>query len=307
MSAVTTADERWLPSGAKVQLLRVGLDPVATVDDFAEVHRSVTVDEMDWSFAELLPLFARRWEVDDGRIGGIRKRHFYANSITMARINEAVAVLADSGVGSVLGGGLAALQLYPDLSCRSLPDAELIVAAGDLQRARDSLVEAGWRADEFDRLSRDNANPVRLTSRLRGTAPGLVTRIDEIDTRTTTLTGQSLPIVSPAVAVVEIAVAALWPRSEQPIRWIVDLDLLMSEVAAEGQLDTVVRHARTHGAAQLVRVALQHARRLGARSVPAAVLRQLALGRTTRVERTAVMARAGIRRTAFWVGRVSCR
>ena len=291
----------WLPSGAKLDLVRVGLNPNSTIADFKRVHRSIAVAQMDWAFAEMLPLFAARFGCDDGRINGLRRHHFYVNTMTLARVNDAVVLLAESGVACVLGGGLAVITAYPDLSCRSLPDAELIVAAADLERASAAMAAAAWTVNELDRLRHEKGGvSVTLTPRLRGTVEGLVGHADEVESITTTLTGRALPIVTPEIAVVETAVAAVWPKANAPIRWVIDLERLLVGINSTSSVDAIVRHARAHGAAQLLRVALRQAQRLGVRSVPPGLLRKLALVPVTRLERSAVLERTSVSRSRFW-------
>lgn len=296
---MTVTDMNWVPHGPQLELIRVGLDRSSTADDFACWQQSIDFETMDWSLAELLPFFAARFGGDDGRISGFRRRHFYVNSIVLSRINDAVDLLAEQGIASVLGGGLAALTVYPDPSCRSLPDAELIVAAAEHEVARGTLIAAGWTLDELGRLCRDAGLMLGLAQRLRGTVEGFVVSTDDIASTTTNLTGRPMSIITGAVAVVEIAVAAVWPMPTPPVRWVVDLDLLVADLATKGELDAVVHHARSHGAAQLVRVALQLARRLGAQSIPSGLLRQLALVRTTAFERGAVMERTNVSAAQF--------
>ena len=298
------ADVGWVPRGPQLELVRMGLDPSSTIEDFARWQQSIDFESMDWSFAELLPLFASRFGSDDGRINGLRRRHFYVNTIAVSRINEAIGLIEQAGITGVMGGGLAAMIAYPDLSCRSLPDAELIVATVHRERAQAILLAAGWTVGDLDRCCHESGAMLKLVSRLRGTVEGFIDEIEAVPFVMSTITGRELRVIPPAIAVAEVAINAVWPMPNPPIRWVVDLDLLVADVIATGEIDAIVNHARAHGAAQLVRVALCQARRLGARSIPGSLLRQLARVPATAFERRAVMERTSTTRFRFWVERV---
>ncbi|MCU1360942.1 MAG: hypothetical protein JWN99_2231 [Ilumatobacteraceae bacterium] len=310
------ADQVWLPQGPQLALVKAVLDPGSTLDVLEQWQRSIDFEQIDWAFAQMVPMLMARIDQlqaaspqpgqgaqpaggDVGRLRGLCRRNFYVNTITLSRINDAVDLLSEAGITCVLGGGLAALTAYPDVSCRWLPDAELIVAATDHARAGATLTAAGWTTDEQERMCHRTGAMVKLTSRLRGTAQGLVVDTDDIASTPTTLTGRVLPVIDPALAVIETAIAAVWPQSDPPIRWVVDLELLMPKVNTAVGLEAIVSHARDHRGAHLVRVALSQARRLGARSIPVRLLSKLARVPVTELELSEVTNRTNVSSARF--------
>lgn len=306
---MTAESLRWLPNPAQRSLLALALGAEVAPDEIRGWRREVSFDDLDHASAELLPLLASRLgplgtdtdpdAADDsgdafGRLLGLRRRCFYANTLALGQVERVMSAMEAEGVVAILAGGLAALAAYPDTSCRPLPDAELLVAAPHADRAAAVLQAQGWARHPDGRWHTRGCAGLTLVHRLRGTELGVVDDVGLVPTVVSPLTGTERPMLAAEAMVVEVAVAAVWPSAHPPLRWVADLHHL---AGGSPSSDAVVRHARAHGAVGLTFVAAHAARRCGAGEVPGSLVAHLARSRVTAADRTAVVSRAGLSAT----------
>lgn len=311
----------WRPRDAQRELLTAALghDPVGAINRWQVL---VDFDDVDTASMSIMPLVAARLPKEPpeesgghpaqslaGRLNGLRRRCLYLNRLLLTDVTAALTALDEASITTVLAGGLAVLDAYPDHSHRPLPDAELLIARPDLARAAQVLTDLGCTVTDALQVTSARGQTWSLVQRLRGTEPGWVDSIDDLPASTLTsteLTGSVRRQLAPHVMMVEVAVAGLWPSTDPAVLWILDAQRLATQVDPT----QLVSHARGHGAAHLTRVALTEARSCGATAVPSAWLRALARAPWSADEATAVRERSGmsvgrarLQWLAQWVGR----
>ena len=309
----------WRPSDQHRRLLAAIVGTQPNREALATWHRDVDFESLDTASYELLALLSRQRSddvplgdgpdrsvasiTDNGTLRGFRRRAFYVNTLALGRIESALAALDSQGVRTVLAGGLAAIGHYPDLSCRALPDCEILVAAADVDRALSVIQRLGWSVAPNGRVSIDGCpEGFAIVSRLRGIEQGTVLDVDQLAVENCSVTGTSRRALARSVMVVEVSVAAVWPGTNPPVRWVVDLHYLLSD--ADGTV-AIVRHASRHSAAQLTRTALTEARSCGVTGISKGLLARLAWTHSSTVERAAVVDRALCSNLDFIKGRTT--
>jgi hypothetical protein len=150
----------WLPSPDEELLLQAALGSGEDVArSWSEWRGRVNLDDVTATSFRLLPLtYVNLLEhgVDDpdlGRLKGIYRQAWVRAQLQQRGLAEALRLLADAGIETMLLKGSALLQrVYPTPAARPMEDLDVLVHPEQLRRAVDGLVAGGWRISRADGL-----------------------------------------------------------------------------------------------------------------------------------------------------------
>lgn len=146
------------PTGEQLLVLHAALDPAATAATAWRRWRgAVEFDDVDHGSTRLLPLVYRNLGADAfdaevaGRLKGLYRRSWSHNQLIFKRAAEAIAVLADAGIETLVTKGASlALLSYGDVGVRPMDDVDVLVPLDRTTEAIEVLSAAGWKPDHSD-------------------------------------------------------------------------------------------------------------------------------------------------------------
>ncbi|MFP5389111.1 MAG: nucleotidyltransferase family protein [Thermoleophilia bacterium] len=151
------------PTAEQLLVLHAALDPAAAAATaWRRWRAAVEFDDIDHGSTRLLPLVYRNLGADAfdaevaGRLKGLYRRSWSHNQLIFKRAAEAISVLADAGIETLLTKGASlALLSYGDVGVRPMDDVDVLVPLDRTTEAIEALSAAGWKPD--------HANPAAWT------------------------------------------------------------------------------------------------------------------------------------------------
>jgi Uncharacterised nucleotidyltransferase len=146
------------PTAEQLLVLHAALDPAAAAATaWRRWRAAVEFDEVDHGSTRLLPLVYRNLGADAfdaevaGRLKGLYRRSWSHNQLIFKRAAEAIAVLADAGIETLVTKGASlALLSYGDVGVRPMDDVDVLVPLERTTEAIEVLSAAGWQPDHAD-------------------------------------------------------------------------------------------------------------------------------------------------------------
>ena len=253
------------PAGDERLLLQAALLGTDGPDAWrAYVARRGSIDQMDGDGLSLLPMVFGNLRAHDphapemGRLRGVYRRTWYANSMLLHAAAQAVAALQDAAVPVMLVGRCALVSLHAgDTGLRPVATVELAVAARDRGRALGILAGLGWSrrpAGSVARTLRDwlhvslvRAGREQLVLHCGVRRLHLAGAQQGTSAATATLGGVTISIPS-ATDQLLLACTGRRTASRAPLRWIPDAALAIRADGAPVDLAHLRARARARGA-----------------------------------------------------------
>src|SRR5436305_5393410 len=146
------------PSSEQLLVLHAALDPApAALVAWQRWREAVEFDDVDHGSTRLLPLAYRNLGArafDDeiaGRLKGLYRRSWSHNQLIFKRATEAIAVLGDAGIETLVTKGASlALLSYGDVGVRPMDDVDVLVPLDRTMEAIEALSAAGWKPEHDD-------------------------------------------------------------------------------------------------------------------------------------------------------------
>jgi len=214
----------------------------------ARVDLDAAIDHETLALMPLLYGSLQRLGLDDpllGRLKGICRRCWFENQLLLRSAREAVACLAEAGVGCLLVGDLPiALTYYEGVSARSIRRVDAVVLPRQAQLAEGRLRAAGWSAGS---PLRDEEVAYNHVKRLIGPAGQVLALhwhfLEAASSEAAdgsfwaageefTLDGRSARRLSPTGLLLHLLLGGSHPEKELPGLWIADA-LVVIRGAAE--------------------------------------------------------------------------
>lgn len=141
------------PDPVQAHLLEaVAGDPGSAAGAWSRWRSLIDLDDIDNPSLRLLPLAHRRLaslveaDPDAARITGIYRRSWTANQLLIGEVAPALQSLREAGLEVMaLKGAALAVTHYRDIGARWFRDVDLLVRAGEADRAHERLIAGGWR------------------------------------------------------------------------------------------------------------------------------------------------------------------
>lgn len=149
------------PTPEQLLVLHAALDPIPDALAAWERWRGrIEFDDVDHGSTRLLPLVYRNLSPQSfdeevaGRLKGLYRRSWSHNQLLFKRAGEAILVLRDAGIETLVtkGASLATLS-YRDVGARPMDDVDVLVPVGRAGDAIQALRRAGWSPDHEDPLA----------------------------------------------------------------------------------------------------------------------------------------------------------
>jgi hypothetical protein len=289
-------------------LLRIALrDDDEAVAAWRSLRPSFEIEKLEPGSYDLMPLLYRRLaelapgDPVLGKLRGIYRRTWYANSLALAAVVPAVARLGERGLEPiVIGGWELVCGYYADLGLRPVSGIHLLVARDRIGDAEAALAADGWQVrrperaslprHEFSiRLVRGDAECVlhrqlfhEFVVPLTGSAP-LNVWADAIEVKLDKVQARAL---APADEFLNICVSGARGRSWPNARWPADA-VAVARWSDGFDWQRVLEHARLLRATLRLRDALEYVSEIVPSLVPADVLAELRADDANRRERLA--------------------
>jgi hypothetical protein len=146
------------PSAEQLLVLHAALDPApAAAVAWQRWRAAVKFDDVDHGSTRLLPLVYRNLGAEAfdaevaGRLKGLYRRSWSHNQLIFKRAAEAIAVLEDAGIETLITKGASlALLSYGDVGVRPMDDVDVLVPLDRTAEAIEVLSAAGWKPDHED-------------------------------------------------------------------------------------------------------------------------------------------------------------
>jgi hypothetical protein len=146
------------PTAEQLLVLHAALDPTAAaIASWRRWRESVEFDHVDHGSTRLLPLVYRNLGAGAfdaevaGRLKGLYRRSWSHNQLIFKRAAEAIAVLEEAGIETLITKGASlALLSYGDVGVRPMDDVDVLVPLEHTAAAIEALSGAGWSPDHDD-------------------------------------------------------------------------------------------------------------------------------------------------------------
>lgn len=288
-------------------LLRAALRPgVEAVDAWRQWCATSDLDRLDDCSVQLLPQVYRNLQDAEtdagpeiGRLRGLHRRSWYRNQLVLRASAGVVEQLAAAGIRAMLVAGTAvALRHDPSLAARPIDDAGALLAASDIQRAREVLERAGWRLcprdvpearPRFRRLVNSRGVTFDLHTRLFASDSSLAAEGDvwEQAALVEWQGGRAL-VLDPVHQLLHLCVHGLRWRPTPEVRWIADAALILERTAGALDWQELACAADRHCVSLSVRLGLGYLRGRFGEPVPDAALENLSRNHVSLRERLEV-------------------
>jgi Uncharacterised nucleotidyltransferase len=294
------------PDDIQQLLLQAALLPGdAGAAAWATVRPQIDIDRLPGELHRLMPALSKALVargVDDpelARLKGVYQYSWYRNQLLFADGAELISALEGVGLSTMLLRGAAMTAAYHrDAGVRPMNDLDVLVTAGEADRARRAAQARGWRQvagpqsledrEAAATLRNDQSRVVRLhwrPSRNVWLAPEASEAIWQRGVEVV-LNHTATRVPSPADHLVLACIDGARANSGSTLRWIADVTVLLGEVP-ELDWDVVVTEARRHHASLLVGEGLRYLAKVFEAKVPHEVIGALAAAPTTPRERLA--------------------
>lgn len=293
------------PDDIQEQLLQAALLPYERgAAAWLAVRPRIDVNRLPGELHRLMPLLSRSLaaaghaDPDLARLKGVYQFSWYRNTMLFTDAAELLRRLQGTAVPTLLLRGAAiALAHRRDAGTRPMNDADILVPASDLDRARWVANAAGWRplqpAHPLDRrlaaipMRSKGGRVIRLHWQPSPNLPaeswgGLWERAINWD-----LSGVGTRLLSPADHLVHACVDGVRANSGASLRWVADSMALLNTQSGRLDWDVVVSESRRLRVTMLVSEALQYLQQALDATVPAAVSSALPSAPTTLRDRVA--------------------
>lgn len=227
------------------------------------------------------------------RLESLRRKVASDNLLLLARLEEALDVLAEKGiVPALLKGSDFLHRFYRRFDERTLDDVDLLVRPSEVGRALDALSSRGWVAPE----ERERLRWLRSSHHLPLDSPGPVTvhfeihwnlvqerryRLDPRDlfarARTIDIAGRKVSRLEDHDAAAHLLLHHVSHYFDRRLKWAIDLSFLATSPGF--RWETVAERVQDWGGAQSAGMALRHLRRIAPHAVPEGALDRLPVAR----------------------------
>jgi hypothetical protein len=317
------------PDPQQERLLKALLtDGAAAREAYAHWRAQADLESPDGGTYRLLPLLVavlKRLRIDEPalpKLAGIHRMAWCKNQVLFRHLAGTLGALRDAGVPALVMKGVPlATSYYDDPGQRPMDDADVLVPAGQAERAVACLVSAGWSATPsplqqigarsalarlgFTVRPRRSADFSAVFRGVRhghgferpGAALDLHWRVSEraarpgIDdgvwarARPLTVAGAETLAMAPTDLLLHVVAHGVRWNPVPPLRWVADAAVLLRAPDAAIDWPVLVEEARARGSVLPVHAGLAYLKALLGAPVPDDVLRELAAQPASRGER----------------------
>src|SRR4051812_42611746 len=295
------------PSSEQLLVLHAALDPApAAATAWHRWREVVEFDDVDHGSTRLLPLVYRNLgagafdEEVAGRLKGLYRRSWSHNQLIFKRAAEAIAVLGDAGIETLVTKGASlALLSYGDVGVRPMDDVDVLVPLDRTMEAIEALSAAGWKPEHddpaawtrvhhslgFSGIDR-GAVDLHWFSLWQPASDGQLWRASV----PLELAGAAPRAPGPADQLLLACVHGTPWSPLPPFRWIADAVTVIRSAGEQLDWQRLVAEAERRQLTVATAAALTYLREEFGAEIPDAVLRQLQAAPTSRHERAAFRA-----------------